>query len=78
MDLDHWKKTRPDEPRSYQSEIDNNYFCTPEQCVERIAGLQRDHGINYFGANFAFGSMEHSKVMASMKLFAEQVMPKFQ
>jgi len=30
------------------------------------------------GANFAFGSMEHSKVMASMKLFAEQVMPKFQ
>ena len=62
----------------HQLEIDNNYFCTPAQCIERIAGLQRDHGINYFGANFAFGSMEHAKVMASMKLFADEVMPKFQ
>jgi len=77
MDLDVWKKTRTDEPRTYESELANNYFCTPDQCVERIAELQSQHGISYFGANFAFGSMSHAKVMASMKLFAEEVMPKF-
>jgi alkanesulfonate monooxygenase SsuD/methylene tetrahydromethanopterin reductase-like flavin-dependent oxidoreductase (luciferase family) len=78
MDLDLWTTTRTDEPRSYELELANNYFCTPEQCVERISDLQSQHGISYFGANFAFGSMEHAKVMASMKLFAEEVMPKFQ
>jgi len=39
--------------------------------------LQSKHGISYFGANFAFGSMEHDRVMESMKLFSEEVMPKF-
>jgi len=77
MDLDVWKKTRTDEPRTYESELANNYFCTPDQCVDRIAGLQNQHGISYFGANFSFGGLEHAKVMASMKLFAEEVMPKF-
>ena len=77
MDLDQWKTTRTDEPRTYESELANNYFCTPDQCVERISELQSQHGISYFGANFAFGSMAHDKVMASMKLFAEEVMPKF-
>ena len=77
MDLDVWKTGRTDEPRSYESELANNYFCTPEQCVDRIFELQSKHGISYFGANFAFGSMEHCKVIDSMKLFAEEVMPKF-
>jgi alkanesulfonate monooxygenase SsuD/methylene tetrahydromethanopterin reductase-like flavin-dependent oxidoreductase (luciferase family) len=77
VDLDDWKKTSGTESRSYQMELDNNYFCTPEQCIDRISDLQDHHGISYFGANFAFGSMPHDKVMASMKLFAEEVMPKF-
>ena len=77
MDLDDWKTSRTDEPRSYESELANNYFCTPDQCVDRISELQSKHGISYFGANFAFGSMEHYRVMDSMKLFAEEVMPKF-
>ena len=77
MDLEDWKISRTDEPRSYESELANNYFCTPDQCVNRISELQSKHGISYFGANFAFGSMEHYRVMDSMKLFAEEVMPKF-
>ena len=77
VDLDQWKTVRPEEPPSYQTELANNYFCTPDQCVDRIAGLQGQHGISYFGANFAFGGLEHAKVMASMKLFAQEVMPKF-
>jgi alkanesulfonate monooxygenase SsuD/methylene tetrahydromethanopterin reductase-like flavin-dependent oxidoreductase (luciferase family) len=79
VDLEHWKTVRPEEPPSYKSELVNNlYFSTPERCVDRIAALQRQHGIDYFGASFSFGAMAHAKVMASMKLFAEQVMPKFQ
>ncbi len=79
VDLEHWKTVRPEEPPSYESELLNNlYFCTPDRCVERVAGLQSQHGIDYFGATFSFGAMEHAKVMASMKLFAEEVMPKFQ
>ncbi len=78
VDLEHWKTVRPEEPPSYESELVNNlYFCTPEQCVDRIAALQRQHGIDHFGASFSFGTMAHDKVMASMTLFAEQVMPKF-
>lgn len=79
VDLDHWKTIRPEEPPSYESDLANNvYFCTPEQCVDNIARLQSQNGISYFGAAFSFGSMEHAKVMASMKLFAQEVMPKFQ
>ncbi len=79
VDLDHWKTIRPEEPPNYESELaDNLYFGTPDQCVDRIANLQSRHSIAYFGATFSFGSMEHAKVMASMKLFAQEVMPKFQ
>jgi len=78
VNLEHWKTVRPEAPPSYASELVNNlYFCTPDRCVERIAALQSQHGIAYFGAAFSFGTMAHAKVMASMKLFADQVMPKF-
>ena len=62
VNLEHWKTVRPEEPPSYASELVHNlYFCTPERCVERIAALQRDHGIAYFGAAFSFGTMAHAK-----------------
>ena len=78
VDLDHWRTVRPEEPPNYESELaDNLYFGTPDQCVDRIAALQNQHGITYFGASFSFGSMEHAKVMACMKLFAQEVMPNF-
>ena len=78
VDLDHWKTIRPEEPTSYETDLANNvYFCTPDQCVDYVANLQSQHGIEYFGGTFSFGTMEHAKVMASMKLFAQEVMPKF-
>ena len=77
VDLDHWRRTRTVEPASYESELENAYFGTPEQCVERIERLRDEHGIGYFGASMSFGSMEHSRVMRSMELFATEVMPKF-
>ena len=78
VDLDHWRRTRPVEPPSYESELETTaYFGTPEECVRRITKLRDDHGIGYFGASMSFGSMEHSRVLRSMELFAKEVMPKF-
>ena len=78
MDLDHWVRTRSVEPASYESELETTaYFGTPDQCVQRITKLRDEHGIGYFGASMSFGSMEHSRVLRSMELFAKEVMPKF-
>ena len=78
VDLDQWRRVRTVEPASYESELDTTcYFGAPDRCVERITRLRDDYGIDYFGASMSFGSMEHSKVMRSMELFAREVMPKF-
>lgn len=78
VDLDHWRRTRPVDPPSYESELETTaYFGTPDQCVQKIAKLQNDHDIGYFGASMSFGSMEHAQVLRSMELFAKEVMPNF-
>ena len=78
VDLDHWRRTRTVEPATYESELETTaYFGTPEQCVQRITKLRDEHGIGYFGASMSFGSMEHSRVLRSMELFAKEVMPRF-
>lgn len=78
VDLDHWRRTRPLHPPSYEFELETTaYFGTPDQCVQWIEKLRNDHNIGYFGASMSFGSMEHARVMRSMELFARDVMPKF-
>ena len=78
MDLDHWRRTRPEDPPSYQSRLESTvYFGTPDECVLRIRTLQQEHNVHYFGASMAFGNLEHAKVMRSMELFAKEVMPHF-
>ena len=78
VDLDHWRRTRAVEPATYESELESTvYFGTPDDCVQRIARLRDEHSIGYFGASMSFGSMEHTKVMRSMELFASEVMPSF-
>ena len=78
MDLDHWRRTRTEEPPNYESRLESTvYFGTPDECVRRIRRLQQEHDVQYFGANMAFGKMEHTKVMRSMELFAKEVMPHF-
>jgi hypothetical protein len=42
----------------------------------KIAAVQRE-GIEVFGCGFAFGDINHAKVMRSMELFAREVMPRF-
>lgn len=75
--LDNFRQTRTESPPTLE-EIWNtrSVMGTPEQCVEQIKELQ-GHGIEYFGCNFSFGGIAHSKVMKSMELFAKEVMPHF-
>jgi alkanesulfonate monooxygenase SsuD/methylene tetrahydromethanopterin reductase-like flavin-dependent oxidoreductase (luciferase family) len=75
--LDTWRKTRTALPSSYDYLSEKRaVFGTPESCVAKIRDFQQQ-GIEYFGCNFAFGGMEHKKVLRSMELFAKEVMPQF-
>ena len=75
--IDDWRRTRTDQPASYDHLVQHRAIVgTPERCVAAIKDLQQQ-GIEYFGCNFAFGGLEHRKVMRCMDLFAREVMPHF-
>ena len=72
-----WRRERDELPLSFDYISDNRAFIgTPEQCAAKIAEL-RAQGVEYFGCNFAMGGIPHEKVMRSMRLFADEVMPGF-
>ena len=72
-----WRRRRAELPLSYDYISDNRAFIgTPEQCTAQIAELQAQ-GVEYFGCNFAMGGIPHEKVVRSMRLFANEVMPRF-
>lgn len=50
---------------------------TPDTCIARIEALREAMGIDHFNASFWFGDMPQDKVLRSMRLFAEEVMPAF-
>jgi len=78
MDLEHWRRTRTVQVPAYETELQTTaYFGTPEQLVQRLRWLQEKHHVQYFGADMAFGKMQHADVLRSMELFAREVMPKF-
>lgn len=75
--LADWRSARTQLPPSFSYLYERrSVMGTPDQVVAKIEELHRQ-GIEYFGCNFAFGGMEHSKVMRSMELFAKEVMPHF-
>ena len=75
--LDDWRQRRTQLPISYEHLAEHRaIFGTPETCVAKMKELQ-EQGIAYFGCNFAFGGMEHHKVLRSMELCAKEVMPHF-
>ncbi|MBO8163533.1 MAG: LLM class flavin-dependent oxidoreductase [Brevibacillus sp.] len=49
---------------------------SPEDCIAQIKRYQ-EAGVNHLMCLMNFGGMEHDKVKASMKLFAEEVIPAF-
>ena len=78
MDLDHWRQTRAAPPPSYEDDLQTTaYFGTPDEMCGWLRGLQDQYRMEYFGLDMAFGGIAHEKVMRAMKLFAEEVIPKF-
>jgi len=74
--ISDWRSSRQQLPLSYDYLSENRSIIgTPEQCVAKINTL-REQGIDYFGCNFDFGGMAHEKVIRSMKLFSDEVMPR--
>jgi alkanesulfonate monooxygenase SsuD/methylene tetrahydromethanopterin reductase-like flavin-dependent oxidoreductase (luciferase family) len=75
--LEDWRRTRTTLPLSYDYLYEKRAVIgTPESCAAKIRDFQQQ-GIEYFICNFAFGGMEHGKVLRSMELFAKEVMPQF-
>ncbi|MGV2289572.1 LLM class flavin-dependent oxidoreductase [Trinickia sp. YCB016] len=50
---------------------------TAEQCVRQLERIRDGIGCDYFSASFWFGALPQAQVLASMRRFAEQVMPAF-
>ena len=76
--LEEFRRSRTQLPPSYDYLAEKRaIFGTPEQCISKIREFQ-EQGIEYFGCNFDFGGMAQEKVLRSMKLFAQEVMPHFQ
>lgn len=50
---------------------------SPDTCAENIALLERELGLDYLVCKFYVKGLSHRQVMASMRRFAEEVMPRF-
>jgi alkanesulfonate monooxygenase SsuD/methylene tetrahydromethanopterin reductase-like flavin-dependent oxidoreductase (luciferase family) len=75
--MEDWRRERTELPTSNEHLYNRRAIIgTPEQCVDQIKELQ-SNGIEYFGCNFSFGGMEQGKLLRSMRLFADEVMPHF-
>jgi alkanesulfonate monooxygenase SsuD/methylene tetrahydromethanopterin reductase-like flavin-dependent oxidoreductase (luciferase family) len=51
---------------------------TPDDCLQKIAELQRCTGMDHLVTEFSFGSMPHEEAEINMRLFADRVMPVLQ
>jgi alkanesulfonate monooxygenase SsuD/methylene tetrahydromethanopterin reductase-like flavin-dependent oxidoreductase (luciferase family) len=50
---------------------------SPQECIQTIRCLRSEHNIDFLACIFGPGGVSHEKIMASMRLFAEKVMPEF-
>lgn len=51
---------------------------TPDEVTEKLAREIEISGANYVLTRFAFGDLTYAESLASLNLFVEQVMPRFQ
>jgi len=52
-------------------------FGTPDSVTRKIEWMEQNLGVNYVMCWMNMGGLEQAKVLRSMQLFAEQVMPRF-
>jgi alkanesulfonate monooxygenase SsuD/methylene tetrahydromethanopterin reductase-like flavin-dependent oxidoreductase (luciferase family) len=75
--LDDWLKDGPEPALSYERFYEKRgFFGTPDRVRRQIRELRDEHGVTYFGANFAFGGLRRDLVVRSMRLFADEVAAK--
>jgi alkanesulfonate monooxygenase SsuD/methylene tetrahydromethanopterin reductase-like flavin-dependent oxidoreductase (luciferase family) len=75
LPMEKWRDERNELPPDNQYISEKRAFIgTPEAVAEKIIML-RDHGISYFGCNFAMGGLSQEEVIRSMKLFEKKVIP---
>lgn len=57
----------------------DRYFVmgTPETCIAKLRQLRDVMGIDHFNGNFWFGDLDQDRVLRSMRLFMEEVVPAF-
>jgi alkanesulfonate monooxygenase SsuD/methylene tetrahydromethanopterin reductase-like flavin-dependent oxidoreductase (luciferase family) len=53
----------------------NNIWGSPKTCLAKLAAINDMMGADEFVAVFSYGAMPVEKAEASMRLFAEQVLP---
>jgi len=51
---------------------------TPQDCLDKIAELQRCTGMDHLVTEFSFGGLPHEEAEVNMRLFADKVMPVLQ
>jgi alkanesulfonate monooxygenase SsuD/methylene tetrahydromethanopterin reductase-like flavin-dependent oxidoreductase (luciferase family) len=70
---------RPRDSLTLQSRMDNGTAIvgSPETVRQKIREMVDETGINYFLGVFNFGDLPQERVMSSLTLFAEEVMPAF-
>jgi natural product biosynthesis luciferase-like monooxygenase protein len=49
----------------------------PEECIEKVAMLSERFGLTQIAFEVNYGALPHDRVMRSLRLFAERVMPRF-
>lgn len=75
--LDDFRQQRTELPTSYAHLFKHRAIIgTSEHCIAEIKALE-EASFDNFICNFDFGGIPHAKVMRSMKLFADEVMPQF-
>ncbi|NRF94388.1 LLM class flavin-dependent oxidoreductase [Paenibacillus frigoriresistens] len=64
---------------TYESFIESGMLIVgdPESVVDQIQSQQQEIGLSHLMCGMSFGNLSHDKVMNSMKLFGEKVMPNF-
>ena len=74
-DLAEWRRTNSAKVTYEQILEKKAFFGTPDTVAAKIKWLRDTHNIHHFIGDFSAGTLEHSKVLRSMELFAEKVMP---
>ena len=75
--LDEWLREGPPPALSYEQFYEKRgFFGTPDRVRRQVRELRDNHGVTYFGANFAFGGLPQELVLRSMRLFADEVAAK--